>query len=542
MYNWVALSGGQTYADLVAGGDGVRSPLDHYWSLAIEEQFYWVWPLAMVVVLRAGHRGRVLLVGALTVAGAIAAPLIAAVWGGDAAYWATPARLGEILVGALVAVILHSRSSTRPLPRAVAWLGVGGVGAVAWAAVTWPAGSGPAYEGWLPAFALATAGVVVGLQVPSPLRRMLSCRPLVALGTISYGVYLFHWPVFMLVDEFAVRFVLTVALAAVSFRFLERPIRLGGLPRPALAGVAACSALALVVAVVPLETTPSWVQSADAATLVPVDSVVELRAATTTTTPTTSTSTSTTSPARASTTTTTLAPTTTTTVDPYAVPALPAGLSRPVRIVVTGDSTAMATGGGLRSWAESHPDVAQVAVAGSPACGFVRGGHSDVDEVTEVREECVELVEDRLPETLRNLQPDVVVGMVAVRDIEDRVWDDAEGPLPITDPRFAERLIADYDATTTAFEAAGVARVLWVLAPLPAMPLLDAARYDAYGAALAEVVARHPGRAAVVDLRGWMAQQPVVPERPDGLHWSQEAAVRVAADYLGPVVVAAAVT
>ena len=64
VYNWVALSGGQTYADLVAGGEGVRSPLDHYWSLAIEEQFYWLWPLALVAVLRAGRRGRVLLVGA----------------------------------------------------------------------------------------------------------------------------------------------------------------------------------------------------------------------------------------------------------------------------------------------------------------------------------------------------------------------------------------------------------------------------------------------------------------------------------------------
>ena len=542
VYNWVALSGGQTYADLVAGGDGVPSPLDHYWSLAIEEQFYWLWPLAMVAVLRSGRRGRVLWVGALTLAGALAAPLIAAVWGGDAAYWATPARLGEILVGALVAVILHGRWSTRPLPRAVAWFGVGGAGVVAWAAVTWPAGSGPAYEGWLPVFALATAGVVVGLQVPSPLRRLLSWRPLVALGTISYGVYLYHWPVYVVVDEFAVRIVLTIALAAVSFRLLERPIRTGGLPRPALAGVAACSALALVVAIVPLATAPSWMQSADAATLAPADSVVELRAVTTTTTSTTTTTTQ--APASTSTTTpsTTLAPTTTTTVDPYAAPALPTGLSRPVRIVVTGDSTAMATGGGLQSWAEGHPDVAQVAVAGSPACGFVRGGHSDVDEVTHVRDECVDLIENRLPEALRNLQPDVVVGMVAVRDIEDRAWDDAEGRLPITDPRFAERLIADYDAATTAFEAAGVARVLWVLAPLPAMPLLDAARYDAYGAALGEVVARHPGRAAVVDLRGWMAQQPVVPERPDGLHWSEEAAVRVAADYLGPVVVAAAVT
>jgi hypothetical protein len=84
--------------------------------------------------------------------------------------------------------------------------------------------------------------------------------------------------------------------------------------------------------------------------------------------------------------------------------------------------------------------------------------------------------------------------------------------------RFAERLNADYDAATAGFEASGVARVLWVLPPLPAMPFLDAAQYDAYGAALAEVV----------------------PERPDGLHWSPDAAARVAADYLGPVVVAAA--
>ena len=54
--------------------------------------------------------------------------------------------------------------------------------------------------------------------------------------------------------------------------------------------------------------------------------------------------------------------------------------------------------------------------------------------------------------------------MVTVRDIEDRAWSDAEGRLPITDPRFAERLIADYDAATTVFEAAGVARPVGVAA------------------------------------------------------------------------------
>ena len=513
VYNWVVLSSGQTYADLVGAGEGVRSPLDHYWSLAIEEQFYWVWPLAMVLVLRTGRRRRVLLVGAIAIAAAVAAPVIAAVWGGDAAYWATPARLGEILVGALVAVVLHGRWSRRVLPRPVAWLGVGGIGVVAWAALTWPSGAGPAYEGWLPVFALASAGVIVGMQVASPLRRVLAVRPLVALGTISYGVYLYHWPVYVVLDEqrtglpdaalFAVRLGLTLILAVVSFRLLERPIRVGGLRRPAITGLAACSSLALIVTVVPLDTTPYWARSRDvatAATLAPVDSVVELRVVTTTTQPappTTEPGSTTTSSS-----TTTVAPTTT--VDPYAVPALPTALSRPVRIVVTGDSTAMATGGGLQAWAQSHPDVAEVTVAGSPACGFVRAGHSDVDEVRQVREECADLVEERLPETLRNLQPDVLVVMVTVRDIEDRAWSDAEGRLPITDPRFAERLIADYDAATTGFEAAGVARVLWVLPPLPALPLLDAARFDAYGAVLAQVVARHPDR-AVRRRSAWLA-------------------------------------
>ena len=76
-------------------------------------------------------------------------------------------------------------------------------------------------------------------------------RPLVALGTISYGVYLYHWPVYVVLDEqraslpdaalLAVRLGLTLILAVVSFRLLERPIRVGGLRRPAITGLAACS-------------------------------------------------------------------------------------------------------------------------------------------------------------------------------------------------------------------------------------------------------------------------------------------------------------
>ena len=128
VYNWVALSGGQSYADLVDTGAGALSPVEHYWSLAIEEQFYWVWPLVLVAVLRAGRRGRLLAVSALAAATAVAAPLIAAVWGPDAAYWATPARLGEILGGALVAVVLHGRRRDVALPAPVCVAGRGRLG------------------------------------------------------------------------------------------------------------------------------------------------------------------------------------------------------------------------------------------------------------------------------------------------------------------------------------------------------------------------------------------------------------------------------
>ena len=131
VFNWVKLGSGQSYADLTTAASGLRRPLDHYWSLSIEEQFYWVWPVAVLGLLRLARRRprwtllRSLIV--LYVLTALAAPIIAWQWGPDAAYWATPARASEMVAGALLAVWWSARGSQPVVPstaaRQLGWLG-----------------------------------------------------------------------------------------------------------------------------------------------------------------------------------------------------------------------------------------------------------------------------------------------------------------------------------------------------------------------------------------------------------------------------------
>ncbi len=563
VYNWVALAGGQSYADLVGGGQ--PAPLDHYWSLAVEEQFYWVWPLVLAVVLRHRPRGRIVLVGVVTLAAVVAAPVVAGLWGPDAAYWATPARLAEILLGALLAVVLHHRRFA--LPRRLWWLAGVGLAVIVTVAATWPAGSGPAYEGWLPVFALATVAVLLGLQVPSPLRRALAWRPLVGLGVISYGVYLYHWPIYAVLDGprtglgrpalFALRAGVTIAVAVVSFVALERPLRRARLAwRPtATLAAAACVVLALVVAMAPVDLRFYWAGSdADrqAAALQPVAEVAPLRVTRATThTSTTSTTTSITTSSRptttvAETTTTSTVAETTTTTTAVPTPTIPTDLSRPARIIVLGDSTAWAAGAGMAAWAAEHPDVAKVSVLAEPGCGMIRDGLGALDEDDGFRRTCVELLEERLPDAITSTHPDVVVGMVTLRDIEDRVWDPAEGALTPLDDRFVERLRVDYSAMSAWLLAVGVPSVIWVVPPPPAMPMEggahDPARFERYEAALRAVAAEYPGQVEVVDLDGWLAAEGWQPERPDGLHLSPAAAEELAGRFLVPAAVTAVVT
>lgn len=233
--NWVFLAGEGSYQELFQQSIGSASPLEHYWSLAIEEQFYWLWPIAFtgLAVIAATRARRIVWLAAITAAFAVSAPVIAAVWGGDAAYWATPARAAEILVGALLAVVIAGRT----VGERWALLAPAALIAIVAGFLLFPASGGPAYSGALPLVGVVSAALLLGLQAEGPVRRLLSLGPFVWLGRISYGVYLYHWPIYVIADErrlgldgpalLAVRLALTLVVAQASFTLFEQPLRHG---------------------------------------------------------------------------------------------------------------------------------------------------------------------------------------------------------------------------------------------------------------------------------------------------------------------------
>lgn len=222
------------------------SPLRHAWSLSIEEQVYVLWPLVVLIALALSDRARTIAVTAWI--GAIASIIVMfrlEAIGADTnrLYLGTDTRVAAVLLGAAVAahrIHLGPRRwhATRPVRIAV------GTAAMLPLLVLWIVLDGSdrsTYRGWL-----ALAGVLATLVIASltdradggPLGRLLSHPALVHLGRISYGLYLYHWPVYLLLAErpdrmdgprLAIAVTVSYLLAAASHRWIESPVRLGAL-------------------------------------------------------------------------------------------------------------------------------------------------------------------------------------------------------------------------------------------------------------------------------------------------------------------------
>jgi peptidoglycan/LPS O-acetylase OafA/YrhL len=558
--NWVLLTGNTSYQDLLAQASGTASPLEHFWSLAIEEQFYWLWPPLMMLMLSrlATARSRTIVVGVMTAGSMVAAPVIAEVWGPDAAYWATPARLGEILVGALLAMALR----TVGLSPRVSMLAPAALVMLTIAVVTFPSSSGPAYQGLLPILSLVSGALILGLQVDGPSRRLLSSAPLVALGKISYGLYLVHWPVFVVVDAervgidgivlTALRLSITVAIALASYHLLEQPIRMRQrVPFRVTVGAAALSTIALtVVALVMFPSgQPTYWRSdpitVAAAAIDPDQARVALTQPTAP--PPTDDSTTTTmltGDAVGPASTTAAASTTSTTI--VALPQL----ARPVRIVVTGDSTSDALGTGVVGWAAANPELAQVEVEAALGCGFLMGGDRLIGDEFVSTSSCDGWPRLKLIPRVGRTTPDVVAVMTTTWDILDRRWEDGEvlGP---EDPRYRNRLVDTYTVLVDDLVASGAARVAFIRQPVSNSwwrsdfladddPSRHAVLRDVYD----DVAAARPDTVRVIDLASWFTEAGFDTDtevRPDGIHLTPEAATMIASRFLGEQLIRAAV-
>ena len=254
--NWRMVIGGDSYFETLA----VPSPLRHAWSLAIEEQWYVVWPLVVGLVWR---RPRRLL--AVTLVGAAASAVVMAAVSSDPsrAYYGTDARAQALLLGGALALV--------PAWRGARHAGVLGLAVVTAMVVLVDDATTWLYRGGFTLVAVASAAVVAAAVAPDgPVRALLSTRALRAVGRTSYGLYLWHWPLFVLLTPdragvdggalLAVRLAVTGAVAYLSYSLVERPIREGRLrlPRPRVAAPAlgAAVAVALVLTTIPAARPP----------------------------------------------------------------------------------------------------------------------------------------------------------------------------------------------------------------------------------------------------------------------------------------------
>jgi peptidoglycan/LPS O-acetylase OafA/YrhL len=531
------------------------SPLLHTWSLAVEEQFYVVWPLVVLAVMHFTRSLRALF--ALCCAAAIAS----AIWmhhvydGGlntNRAYLGTDTRSQCLFIGCALAVglviVSQRHHETGRLAKGELWrpatstgrvlcgvLGVAGaVGSILLWVLTTSASAFP-YSGGFFLIGLAVASVILAaVGAPRSLvPRLLSLSPIRYVGRISYGLYIWHWPLFIWLDHartglygyelFGLRVAVTFAVAVVSFHLVERPIRMGTFISQWRAWVVVPAGVGAVLVAVIAATTGT---SAVASTALPGSIGT---GSSTTTTPT--------------------AP----------------GTAQPVRVLLFGDSVALTLGIGLATPADQYKYGYVLADKGILGCGVVFGPEVELMGARDATPpacnglptpagapEVDQPWPDQWLAAINNDKPNVVVLLAGRWEVVDREYQGSW--TNILNPTYAAYVKSQLEQASQLVTASG-AHMVFLTAPCTdegeqpdgaAWPEDSPARLAVYNKLVREVAAEHPATDSTVNLFGAACPDGkftstiggVTIRRTDGVHFTNAGGAYLVPTLMPPIVAA----
>nr|WP_230203002.1 acyltransferase family protein [Parafrankia discariae] len=489
--NWRFALSDQSYFDHFSA----PSPLLHTWSLAVEEQFYVLWPLAVYLLM--WHSGRTTtrwrnqrrkaqtLILTVAVLGAEASALLGlllVVLGADASriYYGTDTRAQALLAGAALAVWRIQRRTplTERTKKGLAVAGCLAGVAMLTVFATVDGESRVLYSGGFLGVAVIVMLLIASIvEVPrGPAARVLSLPPLPTIGRVSYGLYLWHWPVFLTVTAartglsgaalLGVRAAVTAAITIASFHLVENPIRRRKIrfPKPRITVPATICA---VVALVMVATIPDPSAGRGAADL------EQLAARAATAAPPT---------ARA---------------EPVT--------GRPLRAILAGDSLALTLGFSEFSTAAAREGL-EIHDASQLGCGVSRSPRRFLMGEVNLPPPGCDQWPTRLSRKVDELHPDLALLLVGRWEVTDQYLDGRR--THIGDPAFDAYLGRELDLAITTLSARG-AKVVLLTTPMfeegeaadgSIYPETRADRVIEFNKLLRQAAARHSAVTTVIDL------------------------------------------
>jgi peptidoglycan/LPS O-acetylase OafA/YrhL len=542
--NWRFINTDTSYQAVMS----MPSPVTHYWSLAIEEQYYLLYPVIAAVALRWGRRSLGMALGVMTI-GSLVAQLI--VGGGDRAYFGTDTRLAELAIGGLLAVLWTEEVRLAIRLRYIDAVAV--VAGIGVALLWWrlPLDSPRLWHGGMLLHSILVGLLVIGATEEGLVARLTSYRPIVWLGGLSYACYIVHFPLYQLLDEertglsgvalFAVRVAASLGLATALRQLIERPVRFSGAFKAARwqGPVAALSAIGVVLVMgtalphvgranTALE--EAFTNDGGISVRSPVPDVVQLP--TTSSIPsdgTTSSTVATGSSVPGSTATTKAGPAATT--PPGGATTATTEKPRALKLLMAGDSTAGVWADGMQQWA-SDKGYASVDRTGGPGCVLHQEGLAYMRPgwLYQPNPGCL-LLGDLIVQDARKDNADAVVLMIGTIQLADWVIADGAPHTSLLDASYANRYRATFDAVLDQLSTQLNVPIFVATVPGPRWVPVDAkgtgdltvnsiVRSRRLNQINASVVAEHP-RARMVDFASYVSDPDGWVDmslHPDGVH------------------------